>query len=271
MSKAVIVISPTDRWIRDAFASSRKTIRISSPYVGGYLRDRVMEVPDEISVALLTRTLIADFASKASDFNAVCSIAARTGGILSLNSLHAKVYIVDGRRALITSANATYSGMHRNAECGFEITRPKDISELLHLFGRAFGNATVMQPWSLSELEALRRPIEVLAASVKRFPAAPSVTEGPQRFELDRRTFDRLLEGFAGWLRLTLAGIVALNKASFTLQEVYDVCQPLVAVEFPENRHPRPKLRQQLQRLRDLGIIQFLGGGKYELLARRRG
>jgi chromosome condensin MukBEF MukE localization factor len=32
---------------------------------------------------------------------------------------------------------------------------------------------------------------------------------------------------------------------------------------YPNNRFPRQKLRQQLQRLRDLGMIEFLGEGRY--------
>ncbi|MBZ5564268.1 MAG: hypothetical protein LAP13_17830 [Acidobacteriia bacterium] len=31
----------------------------------------------------------------------------------------------------------------------------------------------------------------------------------------------------------------------------------------PDNLHVRDKIRQQLQRLRDLGLVEFLGGGKY--------
>jgi hypothetical protein len=31
----------------------------------------------------------------------------------------------------------------------------------------------------------------------------------------------------------------------------------------PANRHVRDKTRQQLQVLRDLGLVEFLGGGRY--------
>ncbi|MBI5242579.1 MAG: hypothetical protein HY922_02705 [Elusimicrobia bacterium] len=33
----------------------------------------------------------------------------------------------------------------------------------------------------------------------------------------------------------------------------------------PNNRHVRPKIRQQLQVLRDLGFVAFLGRGRYRL------
>jgi type II restriction enzyme len=31
----------------------------------------------------------------------------------------------------------------------------------------------------------------------------------------------------------------------------------------PDNRHVPDKIRQQLQVLRDLGFVEFLGGGRY--------
>jgi type II restriction enzyme len=34
---------------------------------------------------------------------------------------------------------------------------------------------------------------------------------------------------------------------------------------YPKNRNVRPKIRQQLQVLRDAGFISFLGEGRYEL------
>jgi type II restriction enzyme len=33
----------------------------------------------------------------------------------------------------------------------------------------------------------------------------------------------------------------------------------------PANRNIRPKIRQQLQVLRDMGLVEFLGGGEYRL------
>jgi type II restriction enzyme len=67
---------------------------------------------------------------------------------------------------------------------------------------------------------------------------------------------------------LTIDGISAIAADVFTMADVVAVCAPLAAVEFPENRHVREKLRQQMQRLRDLGLVAFLGNGQYELLAR---
>jgi type II restriction enzyme len=52
------------------------------------------------------------------------------------------------------------------------------------------------------------------------------------------------------------------NKNEFTLQDVYTFAPQLEKLH-PDNRHVRDKIRQQLQVLRDLGFVEFLGGGRY--------
>lgn len=119
----MIITTPTDQWMREALASCKTSLSISSPYIGHYLRTRLNDLNPNISVTILTRTVIADFASNASDFDAVCGLAERFDGVRSLSSLHAKVYVVDRTIGLITSANATHSGMLRNHECGFQVIK----------------------------------------------------------------------------------------------------------------------------------------------------
>lgn len=52
----------------------------------------------------------------------------------------------------------------------------------------------------------------------------------------------------------------------FTLAQLYEFEQ-VFREEFPENRHIREKLRQQLQVMRDLGKVIFLGRGRYQNLS----
>lgn len=50
----------------------------------------------------------------------------------------------------------------------------------------------------------------------------------------------------------------------FELADVYDF-EDRLADLYPENRHIRAKIRQQLQVLRDEGLVEFLGNGEYRL------
>ena len=53
-------------------------------------------------------------------------------------------------------------------------------------------------------------------------------------------------------------------RPEFDLAEVYKSEEKLAKLH-PANRHVRDKIRQQLQVLRDLGILEFLGRGEYRL------
>jgi type II restriction enzyme len=67
-----------------------------------------------------------------------------------------------------------------------------------------------------------------------------------------------------GWTMDVLNILRALEKRDFLLAEVYRHAHELRELH-PRNRHVEPKIRQQLQRLRDLGFLEFLGRGRYRL------
>jgi type II restriction enzyme len=54
----------------------------------------------------------------------------------------------------------------------------------------------------------------------------------------------------------------SLNRKEFLLQDVYAFAGQLQKLH-PGNRHVPDKIRQQLQILRDLGFVEFLGRGRY--------
>jgi len=53
-------------------------------------------------------------------------------------------------------------------------------------------------------------------------------------------------------------------KKEFVLSEVYNHADQLAELH-PHNHHIHDKIRQQLQVLRDLDLLQFLGAGSYRL------
>jgi type II restriction enzyme len=67
-----------------------------------------------------------------------------------------------------------------------------------------------------------------------------------------------------GWTLDVLRAIHALGKSEFSLEELY-ASEDSLARLHPDNRHIQPKIRQQLQVLRDMGFVKFLGSGYYRL------
>lgn len=65
-----------------------------------------------------------------------------------------------------------------------------------------------------------------------------------------------------GWLFDVLNCINLIKESEFSLNQVYSFETALKA-KHPDNNNIRPKIRQQLQFLRDREIVEFLGDGRY--------
>jgi type II restriction enzyme len=81
------------------------------------------------------------------------------------------------------------------------------------------------------------------------------------------RKFESLKEvplGLRGWTTLTLKTIRSLGRSEFSLSELY-ARESEFSTRYPDNQNVKPKIRQQLQVLRDLGLLEFRGLGQYRL------
>jgi len=69
----------------------------------------------------------------------------------------------------------------------------------------------------------------------------------------------------SGWTSDVLNVVRSLNKKEFSLSDVYDHEDELAKLH-PNNDHVRDKIRQQLQVLRDLDLLEFIDDdGHYRL------
>jgi type II restriction enzyme len=67
-----------------------------------------------------------------------------------------------------------------------------------------------------------------------------------------------------GWTVDILNVVRKLGTTKFSLKDVYQF-EPELKSAHPQNRNVRPKIRQQLQILRDLGLIRFDNPGQYSI------
>jgi type II restriction enzyme len=103
-------------------------------------------------------------------------------------------------------------------------------------------------------------------------PASPS--EVRQRY--DRlRPLAKIGHEARGWTLDVLNAVRRLQESrwgtahraptEFTLAEIYEFAGELARLH-PQNKNVEPKIRQQLQVLRNMGLVKFLGGGQYRIL-----
>lgn len=69
-----------------------------------------------------------------------------------------------------------------------------------------------------------------------------------------------------GWILDIMNCIEDLGKKEFSLAEIYKYENDLKKI-YPDNKHIKDKIRQQLQFLRDRGYIKFVSPGKYEMIS----
>jgi len=69
-----------------------------------------------------------------------------------------------------------------------------------------------------------------------------------------------------GWLLSVMRCIEKVGRPIFSLDEIYSFENDL-KIAYPGNRHVKEKIRQQLQVLRDIGYLEFIGRGMYRLAA----
>jgi type II restriction enzyme len=111
----------------------------------------------------------------------------------------------------------------------------------------------------------------ILLEKIPAHARIPVVNEGtPQTAQQVRASYNQLrpLEKLhvekRGWTLDVLQVVQSLGKTDFTLADVYEHAGDLAKLH-PKNAHVRDKIRQQLQVLRDFGLLDFLGGGSYRL------
>lgn len=72
-----------------------------------------------------------------------------------------------------------------------------------------------------------------------------------------------------GWLIEVMRRLDRFGTRTFELGEVYEFETELSRL-FPQNKHVKPKIRQQLQFLRDRGYLEFTSRGRYRLCTGRQ-
>lgn len=67
-----------------------------------------------------------------------------------------------------------------------------------------------------------------------------------------------------GWVLDVLNCVEDIGQSEFTLADIYKF-ENYLSELHPENNNVKPKIRQQLQVLRDAGILEFVARGEYRL------
>ena len=117
--------------------------------------------------------------------------------------------------------------------------------------------------WSITGFTAIHHSLitesSIVAIIINERIEPPAQVRGSFR---KLESLSQLSHERRNWAAIMLNLIRKLPEDSFKLSDVYKFEDQLKLI-FPGNNNVKPKIRQQLQVLRDAGILTFLGGGKY--------
>jgi hypothetical protein len=180
-------------------------------------------------------------------------------------NLHAKLFIFDDA-AIITSGNLTPSGLKNNLEYGI-LVQDSLVTEIKHDYLTIFNNPDYPQITS----EIINKAQDILSAVPKEKQKKISVTDKSLFTEITatEELFDggseSVISSLSSWKKDVFECLMKIPYDVFTLHQVYSFEKQL-SLLHPNNHNVQEKIRQQLQYLRELGLVEFGKPGVYKKL-----
>ena len=244
---------------------SKRSIRITSPFVKNDVCTEMINAKSSSSkIDLITSFKLMSIYSGSLDVSAIENIIDNNGTVKNYPKLHSKIYLFDDVRAIITSGNLTYGGMLKNFEYGIYLDEKSIVKTIVEDFNCLSKNektGIVRQ----SDLETVKNILAKISKSIS--PKLPSfeIETPEENLDIIETSVEPILSSLSGWRLEVFKCVNSIPKQIFSLSEINKFENQLRKI-YPSNQHITDKIRQQLQQLRDLGLIEFLGSGKYKKL-----
>jgi len=118
---------------------------------------------DKIKLRLITNINSSVFLTKSSDINAILELMQKVPNVevTGIGNLHAKIYIFDSKRLIITSGNLSLNGIFKNLEVGVEII---DIFEATDLRHKMLAYAKEGTRYQLKDILAIKESLDIHAS-----------------------------------------------------------------------------------------------------------
>lgn len=263
MPEIALIKSPWEDVFLDLVEQTKEKLRITSPFIRLNPVEKMISAKDaDVSIEYITSFKLMNFYRKSSDFEALDTILKNNGIIRNYQPLHSKVYIFDEKQAIITSGNFTNGGMNTNYEYGVLIKDENNVGSVLQDFYDIF-NSSITGEISFEKIKNAQKIIQDI-------PREKQVKFKPLRYEEDENDIfnvglSPIVENLTGWKLEVFNCLDSIENRTFSLEEAY-AFEDVLSDKYPNNHNIKDKIRQQLQYLRDLGLIEFKVRGVYRKL-----
>ncbi len=184
-------------------------------------------------------------------------------------TFHTKLYIAIGgqqvAQVLIGSSNLTIGGLWRNTEANALLrgsVNDEAIQDACGVYDRIKQDTAFAVPDE--QVIADYRRLRTRAASL------PVGTKPPEELASAYKALEDYVKTLPSvWTDDVYSRVRALvgelGSSEFTLKDFNTRFEQELASLHPKNQHVKPKMRQQLQVLRDRNVLEFLGHGRYRV------
>lgn len=256
-----IVKSPSSDIFYDLVGKTTSQLYLCAPYIKKEVVKKILDIKNKTTTLnVFTSANVANFVNGSSDVEAIKMLIDSGIEVINYQRLHAKIYLFDDKKALVTSANLTNYALYKNYEYGVLIH--EDEKTALDQIYNDFVEMLSSELKGQFDKENIKTIIEV----VKDFKGKGLTKIDESEDELlPVKKASKLTKYLSPWQKDVFNCIVSIPNPVFLLSDVNKFV-PALKAKHPKNNNVEAKIRQILQQLRDIGFIKFIERGKYKKL-----
>jgi len=264
-----IISSPWQELFVELLRKAKSEVYLAGPFIKEQSARVVLDnMNNNVDFRYINSFKLANFYRGASDLSALELFNKNQVKQKNIQNLHAKFYILDDK-AIVTSGNLTPGGLRNNIECGLLVDG--ETAGALKQYYLDLFNA---ENYPMITGEIIQKAKQIIDAAPKIKPEISLSSENSLFNEvLNDENYEECFNGgldaivanLSLWKKDVFIHLTKINKNIFDSNDVYGFANEL-QLKHPDNKNIKPKIRQQLQYLRDLGLLEFIKPGVYKKL-----
>ena len=264
-----VLKTPWKNEFLELVANSKRKIRITSPFIKENICNELLEAKiNDSKISLITSFKIFNLYSGSLDINGLENLINNKVIVKNKSQLHSKIYIFDDKKAIVSSANLTNGGLISNYEYGILLEDKSIVHKVIDDYNLLFYDDDTGRI-TLNDIKTVKKILDKIPKVSKITIPKYALGEMENEGEILTTESQTITDNLKGWKRDIFIIINSFKKQTFSLNDLYNYENELHKVH-PQNNNIKDKIRQQLQILRDLSLIEFLGNGKYRKLWKER-
>lgn len=265
-----IITTPWKNELLELVSTAKKSIKIITPFIKeNVCQELLSSKQSQAKFELITSFKFSHFCSGKSDLSAFDIITAANGKIKINPRIHSNIYLFDDKKAIISSANLSNSGLLNNFEYGillYDKIMVADVVEDYNIIAK-HEETRVAKKAEIEIIKKMLLPIQKNTTQKKLRLSKFEVDHIRETFDVADAPADAIATVFEGWQLEVFNCINLTQQQVFTLEEV-NLFENHLKKIFASQKNIPEKIEIQVKYFTDLGLIDSLSNGFYKKLWR---